>query len=155
LCVPRYRSTAAQQRFSLTVNSGSAVRRRCASSQHWIGPKAGARSGRRGSALDLAPGAILLDVDNGPEGMTRRANDSLCSRAGLNAARVVLTKRGVLALWSSGPNRDFAYRLRRSGFNVEERVVRATSSGCGARHIIWIGTSGGSPQVEIAVRLRP
>jgi spermidine synthase len=91
--------------------------------------------------------AILLDVDNGPEGMTRRANDSLYSRAGLNAARVALTKRGVLAVWSSGPNRDFAYRLRRSGFNVEERVVRANSSGRGARHIIWIGTSGGGPQV--------
>ena len=81
--------------------------------------------------------AILLDVDNGPEGMTRRANDSLYSMAGLNAARVALTKGGVLAVWSSGPNTHFADRLRRSGFSVEEQVVRANAGGGGARHVIW------------------
>ena len=34
--------------------------------------------------------AILLDVDNGPEGLTRKANDALYSLAGLNAAHAAL-----------------------------------------------------------------
>ena len=84
--------------------------------------------------------AILLDVDNGPEGMTRRANDSLYSMAGLSAARVALSPGGVLAVWSSGPNSHFADRLLRSGFGVEEVVVRASGSGSGARHTVWIAT---------------
>jgi len=80
--------------------------------------------------------AILLDVDNGPEGLTRRENDWLYGINGLNAAYAALRPQGVLAVWSAGPDQDFLQRLRKVGFEVEEVVVRA--HGCkGARHIIW------------------
>jgi len=84
--------------------------------------------------------AILLDVDNGPEGLTRKANDALYNSAGLNAAHTALRPHGVLAVWSSGPNPPFAKRLRGAGFGVNEVAVRATGKGGGARHVIWIAT---------------
>ena len=82
--------------------------------------------------------AILLDVDNGPEGLTRRANDELYGMAGLSAARAALTTGGVLAVWSARPEPRFAERLRRTGFAVEEFRVRADGAGGGARHVVWI-----------------
>jgi len=84
--------------------------------------------------------AILLDVDNGPEGLTRKANDALYNPAGLKAAHAALRARGVLAVWSSGPNPAFAKRLHQAGFDVNEVAVRATGKGVGARHIIWVAT---------------
>jgi spermidine synthase len=84
--------------------------------------------------------AILLDVDNGPEGLTRKANDALYSSTGLKAAYTALRPGGVLAVWSSGPNPTFAKRLRSASFEVNEVNVRATGKGGGARHIIWIAT---------------
>ena len=84
--------------------------------------------------------AILLDVDNGPEGLTRKANDALYSSVGLQATHTALRPGGVLAVWSSGPNPAFAKRLRGAGFDVNEVQVRATGRGGGARHIIWIAT---------------
>src|SRR6267154_3138218 len=70
--------------------------------------------------------AILLDVDNGPEGLTRKANDALYSSAGLKATHTALRPGGVLAVWSSGPNPAFAKRLRGAGFDVNEVNIRAT-----------------------------
>jgi spermidine synthase len=84
--------------------------------------------------------AILLDVDNGPEGLTRKANDALYSATGLKASHTALRSGGVLAVWSSGPNPAFAKRLRGASFEVNEVNVRATGKGGGARHVIWIAT---------------
>jgi spermidine synthase len=84
--------------------------------------------------------AILLDVDNGPEGMTQSANDRLYSAAGLAAARAALNPGGVLAVWSQGPDRMFAKRLKTAGFVVDEERVRARGASGGSRHLIWIGT---------------
>jgi spermidine synthase len=86
--------------------------------------------------------AILLDVDNGPEGLTRKGNDALYSLTGLQAAHAALRPGGVLAVWSSGPNPAFAKRLRSAGFDVNEVNIRATGRGGGARHVIWIATKG-------------
>jgi len=88
----------------------------------------------KSSAFD----AILLDVDNGPEGLTRKGNDALYSASGLTAAKKALRPGGVLAVWSSGPNPAFTKRLGRAGFDVNEVAVRATGRGGGARHVIWI-----------------
>jgi spermidine synthase len=82
--------------------------------------------------------AILLDVDNGPEGLTIEANDALYAHRGLAAARVALKPGGILAVWSQGPDARFAARLKRSGFAVEEMRVRASRSKRGARHVIWL-----------------
>jgi spermidine synthase len=84
--------------------------------------------------------AILLDVDNGPEGLTRKGNDTLYDLEGLSAARATLCPGGILAVWSSGPDLNFTRRLRKAGFNVDEVRVRANGSRGGPRHIIWIAT---------------
>ena len=81
--------------------------------------------------------AILLDVDNGPDGLTRLANDRLYTRAGLAAARQALKPGGILAVWSAAPDPAFTRRLGGAGFDVDEVVVRARSNGKGPRHIIW------------------
>ncbi len=83
--------------------------------------------------------AILLDVDNGPEGMTQSANDHLYSMRGLAAARAALRAGGVLAVWSQGPDRAFAARFERAGFLVQEERVRARGARGGSRHVIWLG----------------
>ena len=80
--------------------------------------------------------AILLDVDNGPEGLTRKENDRLYDIDGLNAAYAALRANGVLAVWSAGPDQKFLQRLRKTGFEVEEIRVRSRGAK-GARHIIW------------------
>jgi spermidine synthase len=82
--------------------------------------------------------AILLDVDNGPEALTRKANDRLYDLAGLGAAYAALRPRGVLATWSAGPDRDFTRLLRKVGFAVSEVRVRARGARGGAHQIIWI-----------------
>jgi spermidine synthase len=84
--------------------------------------------------------AILLDVDNGPEGLIRRANDALYDAKGLKAIRRALRPGGVLAVWSSGPDPAFSKRLRAAGFDVNEVAVRATTRRAGARHVIWFAT---------------
>jgi spermidine synthase len=81
--------------------------------------------------------AILLDVDNGPEGLIRKANNALYSLKGLKAIRAALRPRGVLAVWSSGPNPAFTRRLRDAGFDANEVGVRATTKRSGAHHVIW------------------
>lgn len=81
--------------------------------------------------------AILLDVDNGPDGLTRAANDGLYSMRGLAAARAALRPGGVLAVWSAAPDAKFARRLKDAGFAVDEVAVRARQSGKGPRHVIW------------------
>jgi spermidine synthase len=81
--------------------------------------------------------AILLDVDNGPEGLTRTANDALYSSKGLAAAQAALKPGGVLAIWSAEPDAGFARRLRAAGFTVEEVIARGGRNGKGPRHVIW------------------
>lgn len=87
-----------------------------------------------GEAFD----AILLDVDNGPEGLTRKANDWLYGLEGLAAAYAALRPGGVLAVWSAGPEPVFTQRLFKTGFAVEERTVHAHGGKRGARHRIWL-----------------
>lgn len=90
------------------------------------------RQGR--SAFD----AILLDVDNGPDGLTQAANDRLYDHEGLGHAWRALRPNGVLAVWSSARDEAFSRRLRQAGFSVDVVPVRAG----GARDVIWIATRG-------------
>jgi spermidine synthase len=84
--------------------------------------------------------AILLDVDNGPEGMTRESNNELYNAAGLAAAHAALRPGGVLAVWSSSASPKFTRRLQRTSFDVREIPLRAKGPLGGARHFIWLAT---------------
>jgi spermidine synthase len=76
-------------------------------------------------AANGAYDAILLDVDNGPEGLTRRANDWLYSRRGLEAAISALKPQGILAIWSATPDAEFVAILSQMGFAVTVVPVEA------------------------------
>ena len=84
--------------------------------------------------------AILLDVDNGPDGLVRAENDRLYAPRGLAVAKAALTPGGVLAVWSAGPDAKFVRRLGAAGFAVEEIAVKARTNGKGPRHVIWFAT---------------
>jgi spermidine synthase len=81
--------------------------------------------------------AIVLDVDNGPDGIVRTGNERLYTRTGLARARDALAPGGVLAVWSAAPDPKFVRRLDDAGFVVDERVVRARPNNKGPRHVIW------------------
>ena len=85
---------------------------------------------------------IALDVDNGPEGLTKSANDWLYSMSGICAAQDALRPSGFLAYWSADPDQAFHDRLRRCGFFVEELNVFAHGSK-GTRHTIWLASVEG------------
>ncbi|MDP3907248.1 spermidine synthase [Novosphingobium sp.] len=95
-------------------------------------------------AMLLAPeplDAILLDVDNGPDGLVRAENNRIYSKSGLHNARRALAPGGVLAIWSAAPDPKFKRRMEDVGFEVEEVEVRArvdkNGKGKGPRHVIW------------------
>ena len=93
-------------------------------------------------AILLAPeplDAILLDVDNGPDGLVRPDNNRLYGKAGLHNARKALRSGGILAVWSADKDPKFRRRMEDCHFEVEEVEVRARASGKGPRHVIWFG----------------
>ena len=98
---------------------------------------------RIGDVADVlqAPGsgfdAVLMDVDNGPEGLVRSENNWLYGPKGLSATREALRPGGVLAIWSAPPDRRFTQRLSAAGFSVETETVRPHRAGKGARHVLW------------------
>lgn len=83
--------------------------------------------------------AIILDVDNGPTGFTQKDNGRLYSKEGLFIAFSALRAGGVLAVWSSGQDPAFTIRLRKAGFEVEERRIRSNVTR-GARQMIWLAS---------------
>jgi len=82
---------------------------------------------------------ILLDVDNGPAGLTQKSNNWLYTEAGLYAASTALRPKGVLGVWSATPDKAFHRRMFDAGFEVEEVQVRSRGSRGGSRHTIWLG----------------
>ena len=85
--------------------------------------------------------AILLDVDNGPEALTRPYNGWLYSPKGLQAAYQSLIPGGVLGIWSAAPDSKLTARLRKNRFEVEvlshTEKGRPTEDGSGT-HILWM-----------------
>lgn len=83
--------------------------------------------------------AILLDTDNGPVGLTQPANNRIYSLTGLYAAYAALRPKGVLAVWSTDPDRPFTKRLQKVGFSVTEEKVFAHGNK-GTKHHLWFAT---------------
>lgn len=81
--------------------------------------------------------AIMLDVDNGPEGLTQSVNNWLYSLDGLRVCKRALRPGGVLAIWSASIDPRFSARLRSAGFKLEELQVYAHGNR-GPKHTIWL-----------------
>ena len=82
---------------------------------------------------------ILLDVDNGPDGLTRASNDGLYTVAGLRTAFAALRPGGILGVWSVAPDADFTHRLKKAKFAVAQETVRARRNK-GGHHTLWLAT---------------
>jgi len=94
-----------------------------------------------GAVMRENPGnfdAIMLDVDNGPDGFTRDDNDNLYGLKGVTNAYAALKPGGVLTVWSAYSDQAFTQRLIKVGFRVREHRVRALSKKRGSRHTIWV-----------------
>lgn len=83
--------------------------------------------------------AILLDVDNGPDGMVRADNNRIYSRTGMGKARDALKPGGVVSVWSAAPDHGFRRRMQEARLDVEELSVRSRPNNKGAHHVIWFG----------------
>jgi spermidine synthase len=97
--------------------------------------------------IDSARGgydAILLDVDNGPEGLTRMINGWLYSPDGLEAASLALRPGGILAVWSAFEDPAFVELLEQAGFTVDVASVDAGEEPREGRkplhHVIFFAT---------------
>jgi spermidine synthase len=86
--------------------------------------------------------AILLDVDNGPDGLTQTANNWLYSAAGLDKLAEALVACGQLCVWSASPNVAFTKRLQAAGYKANAHRVAARPGGKGARHVVWLASPG-------------
>jgi spermidine synthase len=84
--------------------------------------------------------AIMLDVDNGPEGLIDIANERLYCNWGLRAARTALKPGGVLAVWSAFRDDAFAARFAKAGFQVDEEYVEDEGNPARSGYTIWLGT---------------
>jgi spermidine synthase len=93
--------------------------------------------------IAAAPGrydAILLDVDNGPDGMIQPENERLYCNWGLRSAHAALRRDGILAIWSAYPAEGFHRRLEEAGFAVDELRTPAFAGSRDAFHHIWFAT---------------
>jgi len=81
--------------------------------------------------------AVLLDVDNGPEGFTHADNNNLYSSESLHAIRQTLRPNGMLAIWSAWNDPTFTTLLKKSHYKVQTKTVRA-HKGKGSRHTIYL-----------------
>ncbi|RJY08107.1 spermidine synthase [Aurantiacibacter aquimixticola] len=81
--------------------------------------------------------AILMDVDNGPDGIVRDGNERLYTRTGIARMRDALNVGGVLSIWSAAPDHKFTGRLKDAGLKVDVQTVRARPNNKGPHHTIW------------------
>ena len=85
--------------------------------------------------------AIMLDTDNGPEGMIMAENSRLYSAGGIVATMEALRPGGVMAYWSVGDDPGFAGALQRAGCVVTDMKVRAHATS-GPFHTLYIARPG-------------
>ncbi len=81
---------------------------------------------------------ILLDIDNGPEALTTRANGRLYTRQGLAQIFSALRPGGHLGVWSVDDDPRFSKLMEQCGFatNIHHSRAHTTSGG---RRTIFTG----------------
>jgi spermidine synthase len=85
--------------------------------------------------------AIMLDTDNGPDGMLMTENAALYALGGIALTVAALRAGGTIAYWSVGDDRPFVAALCRSGLRVETIRVRAHDT-TGPMHTLYVATPG-------------
>jgi spermidine synthase len=83
--------------------------------------------------------AILLDTDNGPDGMLMSESTPLYAARGIASTVAALRPGGTIAYWSVGDDPGFERALRRAGLAVKTMRVRAYSTG-GPMHTLYLAT---------------
>ena len=83
--------------------------------------------------------AIMLDTDNGPDGMLMSENAPLYTMNGIALTVAALRPGGTIAWWSVGDDRPFANALERARLRVETMRVRAHDT-TGPMHTIYVAT---------------
>jgi len=86
--------------------------------------------------------AIMLDTDNGPEGMIMQENARLYTDRGIALTMAALRAPGRIAYWSVEDDRGFLRALRRAGLTVETEHVRAHGN-ARAMHTLYVATPRG------------
>ena len=94
------------------------------------------------NVLRESPGgfdAIMLDTDNGPDGMLMTENAALYAARGIERTTAALRPGGRIAYWSVGDDSRFAHALRVAGLTVETLRVRAHDT-AGPMHTLYVAT---------------
>jgi spermidine synthase len=94
------------------------------------------------AVLQANPGgfdAIMLDTDNGPDGMLMSENAPLYSARGIALTMAALRPAGIIVYWSVGDDRKFAGALQQAKLRVETLRVRAHDT-TGPTHTLYVAT---------------
>jgi len=83
--------------------------------------------------------AIMLDTDNGPDGMLMSENTQLYSTRGVADTMAALRAGGSVVYWSVGDDPAFAHALRGAGLAVRTLKVRAHYT-AGPMHTLYVAT---------------
>ena len=83
--------------------------------------------------------AIMLDTDNGPDGMLMSENARLYATRGIGVTRAALRAGGSIVYWSVGDDPKFAGALRGAGLAVATLRVRAHDT-AGPMHTLYVAT---------------
>ena len=83
--------------------------------------------------------AMMLDTDNGPEGMLMSENAHLYSRYGIELTMAALRGQGTIAYWSVGDDTKFVHMLQQAGLAVKTLRVRAHDT-AGPMHTLYVAT---------------
>ena len=86
--------------------------------------------------------AIMLDTDNGPDGMLMTENAPLYATLGVAVTVAALRAGGTIVYWSVGDDPKFAGALRASGLGVRTLRVRAHDT-TGPMHTLYVATPRG------------
>jgi spermidine synthase len=81
--------------------------------------------------------AIMLDTDNGPDGMLMSENARLYVARGIATTIAALRPGGTIAYWSVADDPKFVRALRHAGLAVETVPVRAHAS-TGPMHTLYL-----------------
>jgi len=96
-----------------------------------------------GDCIDRAAGggfdAILLDVDNGPDGLVDGGNDALYGRKGLRRIKAALAPGGRVVFWSANRDRSFEREMAKYFQDVKSIGAKAYPKAKRFSHTLFVG----------------